>query len=96
MDVLQLYLASDRQPVDLQWYELCNLDNFGRDISEWSKVFAIGLGIMIWSKHDHLRDLDIFVGWGADMVDLVIDIACIYGNGNSAWTLRGTIETQGI
>ena len=22
----QLYLASDRQPVDLQWYELCTLD----------------------------------------------------------------------
>ncbi|CAK9047918.1 unnamed protein product [Durusdinium trenchii] len=38
--VSKLYLASDRQPVDLQWYELC-----------------------------------------ADMVDLVIDIACIYGNG---------------
>eukprot|EP00435_Cladocopium_sp_Y103_P016026 s641_g4.t1 len=39
--VSKLYLASDRQPVDLQWYELC-----------------------------------------ADMVDLVIDIACIYGNGS--------------
>jgi hypothetical protein len=110
-DFPQLYLASDRQPVDLQWYELCTLDCDMDHFEELASWDVGSLNTYLWDLLYLASCIPAILQWrrsykyfivfcglgyrrfwlakGADMVDLVIDIACIYGNGSRliSWNL---------